>query len=84
MSTSFPSKAIRNRCCRFPQQELDTLRIPFLVPAKATFLAPNRVALYLFKDGSWVVENFNDQPVQVELNGQTLSIEPRGWTYHWE
>jgi hypothetical protein len=38
----------------------------------------------LFKDGSWVVENFNDLPVQVELNGQTLSIEGRGWTYHWE
>jgi hypothetical protein len=60
------------------------LTVPLLVPVNAAFRAPNRVALYLFKDGSWVVENFNDLPVQVELNGQTLSIEGRGWNYHWE
>lgn len=30
---------------------------------------------------SW---NFNDQPVTVELDGQSLSVRPRGWTMRWK
>ena len=49
----------------------------------ATFRAPNRVALYLFRDGSWVVENFNDEAVTTELNGQVVTLAARGWQHHW-
>jgi hypothetical protein len=62
---------------------LDSLREPLLRPFKATFRAPNRVALYLFKDKSWVIENFNDEKVAVELNGERLEIAARGWHCRW-
>jgi hypothetical protein len=67
-----------------PQEQLDTIRQPLLQPFSRQFRAPNRVALYLFDDGSWVIENFNDQPVSVDLDGQTREIEARGWKYSWE
>lgn len=66
-----------------PQAELDALRTPLLRPLKTTFRAPNQVALYLFKDGSWVVENFTDRPAEVELNGQKLTVAARGWNLRW-
>ena len=37
---------------------------------------PNRVALYLFADGSWVIENFRDEAVHVELDGATRTVAP--------
>jgi hypothetical protein len=78
-----PVKGEPKSLLQLPQKELDDLRAWLLRPFKITFRAPNRVALYLFKDGSWVVENFNDQPAAVELNGQPLNIESRGWMQHW-
>jgi hypothetical protein len=66
-----------------PQEALDRLRQPLLRPFKTRFRAPNQVGLYLFKDGSWVIENFNDQPAEVELNGRKLTVEPRGWQKMW-
>jgi hypothetical protein len=68
---------------QLPQTELDALRTPLLRPLKTTFRAPNQVALYLFKDGSWVVENFNDHSAEVELNGQKLTVAARGWALRW-
>jgi len=65
------------------QSRLDDLRAQLLRPFKTTFQAPNRVALYLFKDKSWVVENFNDSPADVALNGKHITIPSRGWQYHW-
>ena len=50
---------------------------------KASLHAPNRLALYLFQDGSWVVENFNDEPATVELNGKRLTVDARGWLCQW-
>ena len=67
-----------------PQDRLDTLRAPLLKPFKATFKAPNRVALYLFEDGSRVVENFTDEPVEVELDGTTRKVGARGWILAWK
>jgi hypothetical protein len=67
-----------------PQEELDAARASVLRPLGRSFHAPNRVALYLYGDGSWVVENFNDQPVTAELDGKSLSVPPRGWTHHWQ
>ena len=66
-----------------PQAELDALRKPLLQALGTTFDAPNRVGLYLFADGSYVVENFNDAPVTVQLNDQRLEIAPRAWHCHW-
>ena len=65
------------------QSRLDDMRSQLLQPFKATFQAPNRVALYLFKDKSWVVENFNDNPAAGVLNGDRITIPSRGWQCHW-
>jgi hypothetical protein len=65
------------------QAQLDEFRAPLLRPLKTSFRAPNRVALYLFKDRSWVIENFNDEPVEAELDGKPVSLGPRAWKYHW-
>jgi hypothetical protein len=65
------------------QEQLDALRLPLLQPLHAVFHAPNQVALYLFRDGSWVVENFRDEPAAVVLNGESLTVPARGWRYRW-
>ena len=79
-----PVKGEPKSLLQLPQKEIDDLRVGLLRPFKTTFRAPNQVALYLFQDGSWVVENFNDQPVAVELNGQMFNVESRGWTQRWK
>ena len=55
-----------------------------LKPFGHSFEAPSRVGLYLFADGSSVVENFNDRPVDVKLDGKPLSIPARGWRCEWK
>jgi hypothetical protein len=62
---------------------LDRMRATLLEPFRVSFKAPPQVALYLFRDGSWVVENFRDGSAQVELNGERLDLPPRGWTPRW-
>jgi len=66
-----------------PQDELDALRRPLLAPFGHTFEATNRVSLVLFADGSWVVENFNDEAVTVALDGVEMNVAGRGRRYHW-
>ena len=68
---------------QLPQKELDALRAPMLTPLKTAMRDPNQVGLYLFKDGSWVIENFNDEAVQVNLNGEMFTVAARGWLQHW-
>ncbi len=63
--------------------EAAALREPLLRPLRLAFKAPHRVGLVLFTDGSWVVENFNDAPVAVEVDGEARTIPARGWTYRW-
>jgi hypothetical protein len=65
------------------QEEVDALRAPLLAPFGRTFDAPNKVALYLFTGGAWVIENFNDRAVTVRLDGVEHTVAPRGWVYHW-
>lgn len=67
-----------------PQAPLDDLRAPLLDALHVTFKAPDQVALYLFSPNGWVVENFNNKPVSVVLNGQSLNLPPRGWICHWD
>lgn len=66
------------------QGVLDRLREPLLRPFETSLRAPNQVGLYLFTDGSWVIENLNDQPVEVELNGRKLVVKARGWQKLWK
>jgi len=67
-----------------PESELNALRAPLLRPLQASLTAPNYVGLYLFRDGSWVVENFNDEPATVAMNGERLTVEARGWVCRWK
>ena len=69
---------------QLPQAELDALRSMLLRPLQLSFRAPSRVALYAFADGSAVVENFTDEPVTAELNGQSLALPARGWLLRWK
>ena len=62
------------------QADLDAIRQPLL---GRTFRAPSRVSLYLFADGSWVVENFNDRAVTVALDGVEMEVDGRGWRHEW-
>lgn len=67
-----------------PQSDLDAVRKHLLKPLSRTFKAPNRVALYLFNDGSWVVENFNDKTATVQLDDVDMEVTARGWRYDWK
>jgi hypothetical protein len=69
---------------QWPQPELDALRESLLRPFHVSFRSPGQVALYLFRDGSWVVENFRDEAATVELNGKSLTVAARGWRYEWK
>lgn len=66
------------------KDELDSIRKTALKPFNLTFSAPNKVGLYIFADGSYVIENFNDDAVDVEYNGVKMTIQPRGWKYEWK
>jgi hypothetical protein len=65
------------------QAELDSLRAPLLQALGVEFRAPNRTGLYLFTDGSRVVENFSDEAIDVQFNGKAEQIAARGWAAHW-
>jgi hypothetical protein len=66
------------------RDELDSIRKTALKPFNITFSAPNKVGLFLFADGSYVIENFNDEPAEVDYNGVKLTIQPRAWKYEWK
>ena len=67
-----------------PRKEIDAMRAMMLRPLQLSLKAPNRVGFYPFQDGSWVVENFNSEPVAVELNGRQMTVEPRAWKMEWK
>ncbi len=69
---------------KLSETDLDALRAPLLEPFKTQFRAPNRVALYLFDDGSWVVENFNDVEAAVRLGKESFTVPARGWRLTWK
>jgi hypothetical protein len=81
---TLPVKGQPKSLLELPEKELNSLRAPLLKALGATLVAPNQVALYLFRDGSWVVENFNDAPAAVELNGKKLTVAARGWDHEWK
>lgn len=79
-----PVKGSPKSLLTLSQTQLDALRSPLSRPLGHRFRAPSRVALYLFQDGSWVAENFNDRPISAELDGESLEIHARGWRYGWK
>jgi len=79
-----PVKGDPKRLLGLAQGELDATRAFALRALGRSFRAPNRVAIYLYEDGSWVVENFNDDPVTVELDDKPLSVPSRAWVCHWQ
>ncbi len=79
--------AVRGRpagLLELPQADLDSLRGWMLKALGRRFEAPNRVSLYLFADGSWVIENFRDEPAAVKLDGEALAVPARGWVFRWK
>ncbi|MFZ5829925.1 MAG: hypothetical protein ACOY3P_07545 [Planctomycetota bacterium] len=66
------------------QPALASLRKPLLAPYERSFEAPPRVALYLFDDGSWVIENFGDEAAVAKLDGAEHQVPARGWLYQWQ
>jgi hypothetical protein len=79
-----PIKGNPKLLLELPQAELDAMRVATLRPFGHTFRAPGRVALYLFHDGSWVIENFGDAPASVELDGGSQTVPARGWLFEWK
>ncbi len=67
-----------------PQADLDGIRSAMLGKLNVTFTGPGKVGLYLFADGSWVVENFNDEAIKARLNGRDLEVPARGWIQQWK
>lgn len=65
-------------------EKLNALRKPLLEPFRARLEAPNQVGLYLFRDGSWVLENFNQEPVNVVWQGERRTLPARGWACEWK
>jgi hypothetical protein len=66
------------------KEELDALRAPLLKSLGVELSAPNKTGLYLFTDGSRVIENFNDEPIEVRFNGKSEKVPARGWVAHWK
>jgi hypothetical protein len=79
-----PVRGDPKRLLDLSEDEVNAIRVPLLRPWGRSFSAPGRVGLYLFADGSWVIENFNDAPVRAELDGQAVNVQPRDWSYHWK
>lgn len=73
-----------HRLLKLSQTELDPLREGMLAPWGIKVRGPNKLGVYLFQDGSYVLENFNDQPIAAELNGQAHEIPARGWVQVWK
>ncbi len=67
-----------------PAHVADGIRAPLLKAFALTLECPSGVSFYPFHDGSWVLENFTNEPVVARLNGQSIEIAPRGWCYRWK
>lgn len=51
----------------YAQEELNQARNTMLKPFGVQFNAPSRVSLYLFGETVYGIENFNNEPVQIQL-----------------
>jgi len=67
-----------------PPDGLDATRAALLKPFGIQFSAPVNTSIFPFSDGSWVVENFADNPVDAVINGQSVHVDAHGWVYNWK
>lgn len=58
---------------KLTREQLNPIRDKLMAPLGMKFDAPNKVALYLFGDNHYVVENFNNEPVDVTLDFKQVS-----------
>ncbi len=79
-----PVQGDPKRLLGLSDSEVSALRAPLLKPFGRTFAAPNRVALYVFDDGSAVIENFRDEPAAATLDGTPWTIDARAWHASWK
>ena len=79
-----PVKGDPKSLLRLPKGDLERIREPLLRPLGRRFVAAGKLALYLWEDGSSVIENFNDEPAIVELDGLAETVPARGWIQHWK
>lgn len=79
----FPVRGRPRTLLQMDEQEVAQVRADALRPLGITFDAPTSVSLYLFTDGSSVVENFRDTAAQVRLNGKQITVPPREWVCDW-
>lgn len=49
------------------REELQAIRDKLLTPLGIKFDAPNKVSLYLLASNCFIIENFDDEPVNVTL-----------------
>ena len=52
---------------QYDRKKLNGIRDKMLAPFDVKFDAPNSVALYLMGDDTYIIENFNDEPVDIIL-----------------
>jgi len=55
-----------------------------LKPLNTTFHGPNEVGLYLFADGSSVVENFGRQGGRDRTEWRGIQSAARAWVARWK
>jgi hypothetical protein len=79
-----PVQGDPKRLLELSQVEPDALRAPLLRPFGRRLEAPNGVAVYLYADVSAVLENFNDRPATVRLDGAAQNLAARGWVLRWQ
>jgi len=53
---------------KYDREKLNRIRDTMLAPFDIKFNAPNNVALYLMSEDTFIIENFNNSPVDVSLN----------------
>jgi len=79
-----PVQGDPHRLLKLSEEELNTLRQAMLRPWSMTIRGPNKLGVYVFADGSYVLENFNDEPVRVDFNGVSHNISARDWVQVWK
>jgi hypothetical protein len=60
---------------KYDRKKLNEIRDKMLAPFGVKFDAPNSVALYLMGDDTYIMENFNDVPVDIILKANLTGIE---------
>jgi hypothetical protein len=58
---------------KMTREELNQIRDKLLTPLGIKFDAPNKVSLYLLASNYFIIENFNDEPVNVTLELPKIS-----------